>query len=57
MAVAPDDNLKKLVAVMEARDVLIAAARKVHKKVTSKYRTQRCVLELKDAVEALEAVE
>lgn len=61
LAVSPVRELKASLAhlakVMEARDTVIAAARKVHKRVTSQYRTQRCVLELKEALVALEVLE
>ena len=50
-------SLAHIAKVMEARDAVIMAARLVHKRVTSKWRTQRCVLKLKSAMEALEALE
>lgn len=51
------DAMKYLHECLAAQRAVILAAKKVHKKVTSQYRTQRCVLELKDAVKALEALE
>lgn len=42
---------KRFYELQDAAGDIVRAAEKVHKKVTSQYRTQRCVLELKDAVE------
>lgn len=46
--------VQKLLACLAAEREVVEAAKLVHKRVTSRWRTQVCVLRLKDAVEKLE---
>ncbi len=46
-------RLERMMQIIDASAAVVKHAKVVHKKVTSMYRTQACVLRLKDAVESL----